>query len=374
MNTLVYVVPALLVGRLVPGAEFWGPVVLLVSLIFFHELGHFLVAKWMGMAVEVFSLGFGPRLAGFSWRETDVRLSLLPLGGYVRLAGYNPEQPGAIDPHGFLAQPAWKRMAFYGGGILANILITVAIYFWVGVDRARITAIHPVPSPLVIMDVAPGSAAAQAGIQSWDEVHRIGDLTFPGHQTEDAVAFIQARPKVPMQVSLERDGKMLDLQVTPAEEGGKGRLGIAFENAVNTYDRRPFHWADLGTGARFAVTGSAAMGWETLATFGRLVARKISFQEVGGPITIVRAGSRAAKAGLTPFLLLTALISMNLAVLNALPIPFLDGGHAAILLVEKIRGRELSVLVKERILTGGFLFLASLMAMVIAMDILKWRN
>jgi regulator of sigma E protease len=374
MNTLVYVVPALLVGRLVPGAEFWGPVVLLVSLIFFHELGHFLVAKWMGMAVEVFSLGFGPRLAGFSWRETDVRLSLLPLGGYVRLAGYNPEQPGAIDPHGFLAQPAWKRMAFYGGGILANILITVAIYFWVGVDRARITASHPVPSPLVIMDVAPGSAAAQAGIQSGDEVHRIGDLTFPGHQTEDAVAFIQARPKVPMQVSLERDGKMLDLQVTPADEGGKGRLGIAFENAVNTYDRRPFHWADLATGARFAVTGSAAMGWETLATFGRLVARKISFQEVGGPITIVRAGSRAAKAGLTPFLLLTALISMNLAVLNALPIPFLDGGHAAILLVEKIRGRELSVLVKERILTGGFLFLASLMAMVIAMDIMKWRN
>jgi regulator of sigma E protease len=100
----------------------------------------------------------------------------------------------------------------------------------------------------------------------------------------------------------------------------------------------------------------------------------VSLKEVGGPITIVRAGSRAAKAGLAQFLFLTALISMNLAVLNALPIPFLDGGHAAILLIEKLRGKDLSINVKERILQGGFLFLASLMAMVIALDILKLRS
>ena len=101
----------------------------------------------------------------------------------------------------------------------------------------------------------------------------------------------------------------------------------------------------------------------------------MSIREVGGPITIVRAGSRAAKAGLAQFLFLTALISMNLAVLNALPIPFLDGGHAAILVIEKIRGKELSVLVKERDPhRRGFLFLASLMAMVIALDILKLRH
>jgi regulator of sigma E protease len=131
---------------------------------------------------------------------------------------------------------------------------------------------------------------------------------------------------------------------------------------------------DLGKGAVFSVATSSSLAWEILDNFGKLITRQVSLQEVGGPITIVRAGSRAAKAGLVQFLLLTALISMNLAVLNALPIPFLDGGHAAILLVEKIRGKELSVLVKERILTGGFLFLASLMAMVIAMDLMKLRN
>ena len=122
------------------------------------------------------------------------------------------------------------------------------------------------------------------------------------------------------------------------------------------------------------MVGSADLGWEILGNFGKLITRKVSLKEVGGPITIVRAGSRAAKAGLTQFLFLTALISMNLAVLNALPIPFLDGGHAAILIIERLRGRDLSVLVKERILQGGFLFLASLMAMVIALDILKVRR
>jgi regulator of sigma E protease len=374
MIRLCYLVPAVVLGGLVPGAGFWGPVVLLVGLIFFHELGHFLVAKWMGMPVEVFSLGFGPRLAGFRWKETDVRLSALPLGGYVRLAGYNPEDPDAPDPHGFLAQPAWRRLVFYSGGILANVLITVVIFFGIGVDQARVTDRHPVPSPLVVVDVAPGSPAAQAGLQPEDQIRAFGGLTFPGSQSQDAVAYIQARPGQSIPVTLDRDGAILTLQVVPRNEGGKGKLGITFEASGWLLDRRPIQAGDLGRGAWFATRNSGELAWEILANFGKLVTRQVSLREVGGPITIVRAGSRAAKEGLAPFLFLTALISMNLAVLNALPIPFLDGGHAAILIVERIRGKELSVLVKERILTGGFLFLASLMAMVLAMDLMRLKN
>jgi len=374
MKRLLYIAPALLAGRLVPGAGFWGPVVLLVGLIFFHELGHFLVAKWMGMPVDVFSLGFGPRVAGFSWKETDVRLSLLPLGGYVRLAGYNPEEPNAQDPNGFLAQPAWKRLFFYSGGILANILITVVIFFFVGMDQARITDRHAVPSPLLIVDVTPGSAAAEAGLQAGDQVRSFGALAFPGSKSEDAIAYIQARPGAAIPVTLDREGVTRTLQVVPKNEGGKGKLGVYFEVSSWTFERRPFQFKDLGEGAKFGVVGSAKLGWEILGNFGKLITHKVSLKEVGGPITIVRAGSRAAKAGLAQFLFLTALISMNLAVLNALPIPFLDGGHAAILIIERIRGRDLSILVKERILQGGFFFLASLMAMVIALDIIKLRN
>jgi regulator of sigma E protease len=328
----------------------------------------------MGMPVDVFSLGFGPRVAGFSWKETDVRLSLLPLGGYVRLAGYNPEEPNAQDPNGFLAQPAWKRLFFYSGGILANILITVVIFFFVGMDQARITDRHAVPSPLLIVDVTPGSAAAEAGLQAGDQVRSFGALAFPGSKSEDAIAYIQARPGAAIAVTLDREGVTRTLQVVPKNEGGKGKLGVYFEVSSWTFERRPFQFKDLGEGAKFGVAGSAKLGWEILGNFGKLITHQVSLKEVGGPITIVRAGSRAAKAGLAQFLFLTALISMNLAVLNALPIPFLDGGHAAILIIERIRGRDLSILVKERILQGGFFFLASLMAMVIALDIIKLRN
>ena len=374
MKRMLYLAPAILLSRLIPGVGFWGPVVLLVGLIFFHELGHFLVAKWMGMPVEVFSLGFGPRLLGFSWNETDVRLSLLPLGGYVRLAGYNPEEPEAADPHGFLNQPTWKRLAFYSGGIAANILITVIITFYVGVSQAGITAVKPLPSPLVVMDAPRGMAAADAGLRAGDEIHQLGELRFPGSQSADAVAYIQARPGQTILITLERDGQTRVLPVVPRNDGGKGKLGIQFEFSNFAIERRPFRAGDLKLGAKLAVVGSAQLGWDILKNFGKLVTGKVNAKEVSGPIGIVRFSSRAAKAGLLQFLQLVALISMNLAVLNALPIPFLDGGHAALLMIESVRGKDLSILVKERILTAGFFFLATLMTMVIALDLWKLRH
>ena len=188
------------------------------------------------------------------------------------------------------------------------------------------------------------------------------------------MAYIQARPGQSIPVTLDRDGAALTLQVVPRNEGGKGKLGITFEASGWLLDRRPIQAGDLGRAPGSPLAAAASWPGRSWRNFGKLVTRQVSLQEVGGPITIVRAGSRAAKAGLAPFLFLTALISMNLAVLNALPIPFLDGGHAAILIFERIRGKELSVLVKERILTGGFLFLASLMAMVLAMDLMRLKN
>ena len=292
----------------------------------------------------------------------------------MRLAGYNPEDPEAPDPYGFLKQPAWKRLLFYSGGIAANILVTVVIFFGIGVDQARITDRRPVPSPLQIIDVNPGTAAAEAGLQAGDQIRRFGDLAFPGATSDQAIAYIKARAGQSLPVTVERDGAILELNVVPHLEAGQGKLGVAFEASTWVIERRPFRIGDLGRGALFSTVNSCALAKDILGSFGKLVTRQVSLREVGGPITIVRAGSRAAKAGLAQFLFLTALISMNLAVLNALPIPFLDGGHAAILVIEKIRGKELSVLVKERILTGGFLFLASLMAMVIALDILKLRH
>ena len=372
MKRLLYVAPALFLSRFVPGVGFWGPVILLVGLIFFHELGHFLVAKWMGMPVEVFSLGFGPRLVGFSWAETDVRLSLLPLGGYVRLAGYNPEEPEAADPHGFLNQPTWKRMAFYGGGITANVLITLVISFYIGVVQASVTTVKPMASPLLVVDAPKGMAAADAGLRTGDEIHAFGELVCPSN--EEAIAYIQARPGQSILVTLEREGSTRTLAIVPRNENGKGKMGVYLEPTNYSFVRRPFQIKDLAFGAKYAVVDSAHLGWGILANFGKLVSGKVNAKEVTGPIGIVRYGSRAAKAGLIQFLRLVALISMNLAVINALPIPFLDGGHGALLLVERIRGKDLSMLVKERLLTGGFFLLTSLMAAVIALDLWKLRH
>jgi regulator of sigma E protease len=367
MKRLLYVAPALALIALSPKAVgILGAVVMIAGLIFLHELGHFLMAKRMGMPVETFSLGFGPRLVGFRWRETDVRLSALPLGGYVKLSGYNPEEPDAEDPHGFLQQPFGKRMLFYSGGILANILTTLVLLWAVGVYKARY------PPPPVQLRVMADSAAAAGGLQDGDELRRIGDLRLPEADWNDQIVpFIQGHPGTPIPVEVSRKGQLLQLTVTPRLQGKIGVLGIQNLPGEQTAAPRPLEFRDFGKGLQLATKATLGMGLTVLKGYGRLVSGQASVKEIGGPVAIAKIGSEAAKAGWVAFFFTCAFISMNLAVLNALPIPFLDGGHMAILAFEKLRRKELSVQIKERILTGGFFFLITLMALVLALDL--WR-
>ena len=152
MKSFLFALPVLILALSSNVTGWIGVVAALGGLIFVHELGHFLVAKRMGMPVEVFSLGFGPRLVGFKWRETDVRLSALPLGGYVKLLGFNPEDPDAEDPYGFQHQPIWKRQLFFAGGIIFNVL-TAFVADPVALDRS--TAASPVAAPFAAPDSGP---------------------------------------------------------------------------------------------------------------------------------------------------------------------------------------------------------------------------
>ena len=358
-----------------PGAGFWGPILMLGGLVFLHEGGHFLAAKYMGMPVEVFSLGFGTRLFGFKWRETDVRLSALPLGGYVKLAGFNPEDPGADDPYGFLQQPYGTRMLFYSGGILANLATTLILFTAVGADQARIIKAIPRPgSAMVLEQVIKGQPADQAGLQIGDELRSVGPIALPAGRWEDAVAYLQAHPGQPLTIQVLRDGKPLSLTVTPTNDGGVGRIGISPGPVAYDFQRRPFQVGDFVVGGRLAVANTWGLSGQVFGFLKKLVTFQARSAEVAGPIGILRAGSRAAKTGWQEFLLMCGAISLQLAILNALPIPALDGGHMALLTYEKLRRKELTIELKEKILTGGFLVLASLMGLVIVLDLLKLRK
>ena len=374
MKRLLFVLSLALVfvvALKMPGVGFWGPILMLGGLIFLHEGGHFLAAKRMGMPVESFSLGFGPRLLGFQWRETDVCLRLLPLGGYVKLAGFNPEEPGAEDPHGFLKQPYGKRMLFYSGGILANLLTTLVLFTLVGADQARVVKVQ---ESWTVVEVVPGGAAEQGGLKAGDELRGIGSLRFPGSLWEEAVSYIQAHPGESVLFSITREGKPLELPLTPRLDGGKGRLGFMPVPVPLALERRAYRPGDFLEGGRYAVLKSYQLSGQVFGFLRKLVTFQARSAEVSGPIGIIRQGSRAAKTGWDVFLFMCGAISLQLAILNALPIPALDGGHMAMLTFEKLRRKDLTIELKEKILTAGFLLLASLMLLVIVMDLLKLRR
>jgi regulator of sigma E protease len=371
MNRLLTLAPSLALALIALPKSFglfWA-VLMIAGLIFLHELGHFLAAKWMGMPVETFSLGFGSRLVGFKWRETDVRLSVLPLGGYVKLAGYNPEEPDAEDPHGFLLQPFRKRMLFYSGGVLANVATAFVIFYGLSVNQCRY------PLPPVILQVMPGSAAEAGGLKTGDELKRVGTLSLPeADWNDEIVPFIQKNPGTPIPFQIQRDGQLMQLTLSPRFDGKVGRLGIQNLPGEPKGTPRAFRISDLAKAGPMAFRATYNITLNVLQGYGRLVVGRVSVKEIGGPIAIAKAGSDAAKAGISAFLLTCAFISLNLAVLNALPIPFLDGGHMAILVFEKLRRKDLSIRLKEKILTAGFFFLASLMVFVIALDFWKMKH
>ncbi len=372
MTRLLVVIPIafLILSSKVTG--WFGVVVGLGGLIFVHELGHFMVAKWMKLPVEVFSLGFGPRLLGFKWRETDVRLSALPLGGYVKLLGFNPEEPDAEDPYGFMHQPLWKRQLFFAGGIIFNVLTAFIVLACIGVSQSRVTKSE---TRGVIMEVKPGYPAAEAGLKGGEEVVAVGDISIRSSSDWDkAVAFIQSHPDQPMHLDLNTNGRLHRIELVPKNENGVGRLGFQPALLENPIAWRPIELKDLGVGIRFATIATPLQAWRILVGYGRLLSGRESLKNVGGPGTIGKMAYQFAQRGLIEFLGFVAFLSLNLAVLNALPIPFLDGGHMAILAFEKVRGRDLSILVKERILMGGLILLGSLMIFVIVLDVIRFRQ
>ncbi|MCB2185931.1 MAG: RIP metalloprotease RseP [Deltaproteobacteria bacterium] len=343
-------------------------VIVLGVLIFVHELGHFLVAKWAGVGVTTFSLGFGPRLFGFKRGETDYRLSAIPLGGFVRMVGEDPTEevtPEEAD-RSFSLKPVGWRLAIVAAGPLSNLLFAVVAYFLV-------MALWGLPVLTSrVGQVVPDQPGAAAGLKAGDMVRTIDGQTMKNWA--DMVEAVQNSEGKVLHLEVERDGRTISFDVKPDRVEAKNifgestevwRLGLMASSEVVTWK--------LSLGEAFVESFAKTYEASRLIflTVVKLVQAKVSPKTLGGPIFIAQVAGEAARQGLDSLLEFAALISVNLAILNFLPMPPLDGGQIFFFLVEAVRRKPVSVRVREKFQQVGVVLLVALMVMVFYNDIAR---
>lgn len=418
-------------------------------LIFVHELGHFILAKRQGVKVEEFSLGFGPRLIGVKKGETDYRISALPLGGYVKMLGEDPEdEKAAQDPRSFAKKGVWQRVKIVACGPLMNLVFSLAVMplvFFIG--RTEPVFLHQKP---VVMGVRAESPAANAGLKKNDLIVAIG-----GKKVGDWEAVLNKlilSPNSRLKLTVQRDGETfesdvdvtqmpemrggyagiepmlflgneavidgvtaggpagaagikkgdrvlalgsepvsdwLDLSLKVNENGGKEtklelqRGDQTFELAVKPeYNEEAKRWLigiikDRQSGVPMTVVqmgpvDSIIEGTKeniklvrlTFAVLGRLFTGGLSYKVLGGPVIIAKVSAAAAASGLSNFLYFLAFLSLQLSIINILPIPVLDGGHLLFLGIEAVKRKPLSIKVRQYTTQAGFFLLITFMLLV----------
>lgn len=343
-------------------------VVVLGILIFVHELGHFLVAKRAGVGVDTFSLGFGPRLVGIKRGETDYRISAVPLGGFVRMVGENPGEEVAPEdiPRSFSHKPLGWRAAIVAAGPVSNLIFALLVYFLV-------VSVWGLPTlSTLVGDVVAGAPAAAAGVQKGDKVMAIDGK--PVAHWGEMVAAIQGSAGRPVVLTLKRDGRMVRVTVRPRHETVTdvfGETQQVYRVGIMAGQEQITQKVGLWRAAKVAVAKTYWAGEIIALSVIKLAQRKVPLNSIGGPIMIAQVAGEAAAVGLAPLLNLTGLISVNLALLNLLPIPALDGGHLFFFLVEAIRRKPVSIAAREKAQQVGMALLILLMVIIFYNDIAR---
>jgi regulator of sigma E protease len=417
-------------------------------LVFVHELGHFLAAKRVGIRVLKFQLGFNPTILSVRRGETEYSIGLLPLGGYVKMAGDSPDGELTGAPDEFLSKTKWERFQVLIMGPVMNLLLAVLVLAFVLYRGADVPAYQD--QPPVVGSVIPDSPAARADIQAGDRVltvagnnvdtweqlfiaigsrpnrevsivlqrggreierkltpivapnqsrFEVGDIGVlpdvhphltsisPGEPGERAglkagdvilavdgqpITFgtqfreaIAKRPDQPMTLTIARDGVEQTIVATPAKRGSVGLLGVYL--ADQTVALMPGPMEALGMSVQKNIE-SAGLIFQTV--WG-LLTRETSPKQLMGPVAIAQLSGESAQLGWIPLLSLMAAISLNLGLLNLLPIPILDGGHILIMALEGVARRDFSLRVKEKMLIAGFVVLMMLMVTVIYNDLAR---
>ena len=362
-GTLAYLIPFLFV---------------LTTVVFFHELGHFLVARWCGVKIKAFSIGFGPELVGFNDRlGTRWKISAIPLGGYVKFHGdedaaSTPDR-AALDAltdeerrDTFFGKPVWQRAAIVAAGPFANFLLAIVIFAGIFTIYGREVTTARVDQ------VVPGSVAEKAGFQSGDLI-----LTIDGSKIEtfnDLQRIVSTSADLPLAVVVERGGQQLSLTATPERREVTDRFGNVHRIGQLGLSRDA-SGANVTT-ERYALPEAVLMGvretWfvvdRTFAYIGGIFAGRESTDELGGPIRVAQVSGQVATLGFAALVNLAAVLSVSIGLLNLFPVPMLDGGHLLFYAIEAIRGRPLSARAQD------ISFRIGLAAVVMLMLFTTWND
>jgi len=347
--------------------------------VFFHELGHFLIGRLCGVKVEAFSLGFGPELFGFEDRYgTHWRVAALPFGGYVKFHGETheaSEQGGAaaaISPQeravSFFAQKVWKRAAIVAAGPLANFVLAIAIYTGVFYVHGRAILLP------IIDSVAADSAAEAAGFLPGDRILSIDGTKIDSF--EDMQRIVQAASDTPLAFVVIRDGKTVELVATPRRRDLETPFGNARAGVLGVQSRaKPENWHIQTYGLLQSVRLAGSETWYVVARTGSylkgLVLGQESADQLSGPIRIAEVSGEMAKIGLAALLNLAAILSISVGLLNLLPVPLLDGGHLVYYTVEALRGKAMNERAQQLGFKIGIMLVTTLMIFATYNDILR---
>jgi len=337
------------------------------GLIFFHELGHFIAARAFGMGVTTFSLGFGPKLCGFTRGKTRYILSAIPLGGYVQLVAQDPDDvaPDDFPPEThFRLRPAWQRMIVVAAGPLFNFFLAWLLFWCLLGFEGRFEMLP------VVGQVQAESPAAAAGLAPGDTV--VGINGAPVANWDALATAIRGSNGKPVALTVNRDGKDVEFTLTPTmrtvknlfgEEESVPLVGIVASGKTRTVPLGP------GSAASEAVKQTWNVVVVTYTGLLKLIERVVPLDSIGGPIMIAQMVSKQAGEGLGNVVALAALISVNLGVLNLLPIPVLDGGHLLFYALEIIMRKPVSPRMRQLSTKIGLAFLLGLMVLATVNDI-----
>ena len=350
----------------------------LTVIVFVHEFGHFLVARWCKVDVEVFSIGFGREIFGWQDRHgTRWKVCWLPLGGYVKFAGDanaasmpapDRQVHGGAAPGDFHGKPVWQRAAVVVAGPAANYLLAVLIFF------LTLTLIGvPVNEPKVNA-VRQGGAAAAAGVLPGDIIRKVNGE--PTDSFEDVQKIVAPRAGQPLRIEVERAGRPVEMTVTPVETEHKSgnatvKIGlIGIERSTGT--PRTYLHKGVGEALETALADTWFITSQSVLYVGRMLSGHEGTGQLAGPLGIAEMTGRAASLGIFEFLRIAAVLSVSIGLINLFPIPMLDGGHLLYYAIEAVRGRPLGQNAQEFGFKLGFALVLTLMVFATWNDVVRF--